>query len=73
MNIFKNFKKKRDFFEIEELTYDDHVRVSMNVSNDVLEIMGQIVKEALGNLKEKEAEDKDFEMYGKYASPEETE
>lgn len=72
MKLFRNLKKSKPL-SMDIIAYDDHVEMAVSASNEVTDAMFEIVREALDMLKEKEEEKKDFEMYGKYASPEETE
>lgn len=65
MKLFKNLKKHKPL-SMDILAYEDHVEMAVSASNEVTEAMFNIVSKALDMLKEREAEEKDSEMYGKY-------
>lgn len=73
MKLFKNLKRKNPL-SMDILAYEDHVEMAVSASNEVTEAMFDIVSKALDVLKEKEQEQKDYDMYSKYNErPEETE
>lgn len=65
MKLFKNLKKRKPL-SMDILAYDDHVEMAVSASNEVTDAMFEIVSKALDILKEKEQEEKDFDMYSKY-------